>query len=112
MSVRTGRDTLTLCISSKLKYLHERAIPTDAERWRFLADPALTLHTDGGDYGYMVHWVRTSGPDQPPRFYPVAKGRTAEEAIDTALARYHRKHGVQPSREKGVVVLPFRGWVS
>lgn len=20
------------------------------------------LHTDGGDYGYMVHWCRTAGP--------------------------------------------------
>ena len=37
-------------------------MPTDAERWRFLADHALTLHTDGGGYGYMVHWVRTGGP--------------------------------------------------
>ena len=23
---------------------------TDAERWRFLADHKLTLHTDGGEY--------------------------------------------------------------
>jgi hypothetical protein len=26
-------------------------MPTDAERWRFLSDHLLTLHTDGGDYG-------------------------------------------------------------
>jgi hypothetical protein len=43
-------------------------MPTDAERWRFLADHGLTLHTDGGDYGYMVHWCRTAGPGQPPKF--------------------------------------------
>ncbi len=57
-------------------------MPTDAERWRFLADHALTLHTDGGDYGYLVHWCRTAGPGQPPKFYPVSNGKTAEEAID------------------------------
>jgi hypothetical protein len=66
-------------------------MPTDAERWRFLADHALTLHTDGGDYGYMVHWCRTAGPGQPPKFYPVSNGRTAEEAIDAAIGRWESK---------------------
>ncbi len=74
-------------------------MPSDAERWRFLADHALTLHTDGGDYGYMVHWCRTAGPVQPPTFYPVSNGKTAEEAIDRAIARYNRKHGILPSPE-------------
>jgi hypothetical protein len=72
-------------------------MPTDAERWRFLADHGLTLHTDGGDYGYMVHWCRTSGPGQPPKFYPISNGRTPEEAIDRAIARYNRKHGTRPA---------------
>ena len=66
-------------------------MPTDAERWRFLADHKLTLHTDGGDYGYMVHWCRTSGPGQPPRFFPVSNGKTADEAIDAAISRYEGK---------------------
>lgn len=68
-------------------------MPSDSERWRFLSDHQLTLHTDGGDYGYMVHWVRTNGPGQAPKFYPVSNGATAEEAIDHAIARYERKHG-------------------
>lgn len=99
-------------------YLHTEidcGMPTDAERWRFLADHALTLHTDGGDYGYMIHWCRTSGPGEPPKFYPVSKGRTAEEAIDRAIDRYNRKHGIAPSTvlvESPAVTLPFRGWVS
>jgi hypothetical protein len=67
-------------------------MPTDAERWRFVADHKLTLHTDGGDY--LVHWVRTGGPGQPPKFYSVSNGRTPEEAIDNAIARYKRKHGL------------------
>jgi hypothetical protein len=89
-------------------------VPTDAERWRFLADHALTLHTDGGDYGYMVHWCRTAGPGEPPRFYPVSNGKTAEEAVDRAIQRYQRKHGLtaSPLGECRVVTLQVRGWVS
>src|SRR3954465_296606 len=90
-------------------------VPTDAERWRFLADHALTLHTDGGDYGYMVHWCRTAGPGEPPRFYPVSNGKTAEEAVDRAIARYNRKHPIAPASnvgESGVVMLIVRGNVS
>lgn len=60
-------------------------MPTDAERWRFLADHKLTLHTDGGDY--LTHWCRTVGPGQPPKFYPVSSGATADEAIDVAIDR-------------------------
>lgn len=33
---------------------------TDAERWRFMADNRLTLHTSGERY--MVHWYRSQGP--------------------------------------------------
>lgn len=92
-------------------------MPTDAERWRFLADHALTLHTDGGDYGYMVHWCRTGGPGEPSKFYPVSNGKSAEEAIDRAMERYYRKHGSAPrvtSDEPvvGVRWLTVRGWVS
>jgi len=90
-------------------------VATDAERWRFLADHALTLHTDGGDYGYLVHWCRTAGPGQPPKFYPVSNGKTAEQAIDRAIARYERKHGVaaaHASTPPTVRILEVRGWVS
>src|SRR5687767_7463933 len=66
-------------------------MPTDAERWRFLADHQLTLHTDGGFNGYLVHWCRTAGPGEPPKFYPVSNGKTAEEAIDAAIARWEMK---------------------
>ena len=82
-------------------------MPTDAERWRFLADHKLTLHTDGGPY--MVHWCSTAGPGQPPRFFPISNGATAEEAVDRAISRYNRKHGISQPR---VVELEVRGWVS
>jgi hypothetical protein len=95
-------------------------MPTDAERWRFLADHKLTLHADGGDY--LVHWVRTGGVE-PPKFYPVSNGRTPEEAIDRAIERYNRKHGLPqspalqqnaplPKGELGVRRLPIGGWVT
>jgi len=67
-------------------------MPTDAERFRFLADNDLTLHTNGGD-GYMVHWCRKgANPGLPPRFYPVSVGGSADEAVDRAIERWERKH--------------------
>jgi hypothetical protein len=90
-------------------------MPTDAERWRFLADHRLTLHTDGGDY--LVHWCRVSGPGEPPRFYPVSSGRTPEEAVDRAIERYRRKHRLTPESSENIAgarvrQLVVRGWVS
>jgi hypothetical protein len=90
-------------------------MPSDAERWRFLSDHELTLHTDGDPNGYLVHWVRTGEPGQPPKFYPVSNGKTAEEAVDRAIERYNRKHGLTATSafaDSGGVRLPVRGWVS
>jgi hypothetical protein len=95
--------------------IYFRVMPSDVERWRFLSDHQLTLHTDGGHYGYMIHWCRTAGPGQPPAFYPVSNGQTAEEAIDRAIERYNRKHAVttvKVSECPGVQWLQVRGWVS
>ena len=72
-------------MSLKPEAFRFRSMPSDAERWRFLADHALTLHTDGGDYGYMVHWCRTEGPGQPPKFFPVSNGKTAKGTIAMPL---------------------------
>jgi len=65
-------------------------MPTDAERWRFLSDNALTLHTSGERY--LVHWYRSQGPGQPPKYYPVSEGGSADEAVDRAIERWERKH--------------------
>ena len=117
------RTATTLCSSHSARASSSRlpfGMPNDAERWRFLADHSLTLHTDGGDYGYMVHWCRTAGPGEPPAFYPVSNGRTADEAIDIAIERYQTKHGrpyarntsAPPVDSVGVIRLAVRGWVS
>lgn len=58
-------------------------IERDAERWRFLADNQLTLHTAGDEYN--IHLVQKGGT---PKFLPVSRGHTADEAIDAAIARY------------------------
>jgi hypothetical protein len=70
-------------------------VPSDADRFRFLATHKLTLHTNGEHY--MVHYCRTQGPGMPPIYYPVSNGGSAEEAIDRAIERYNRKHGIRQS---------------
>jgi hypothetical protein len=56
---------------------------TDAERWRFLADQKLSLHTAGDEC--RVNLVRKGAP---PEILAVAVGRTPDEAVDAAIARY------------------------
>jgi hypothetical protein len=68
-------------------------VPSDADRFRFLATRKLTLHTNGENY--VVHFCRTQGPGKPPIYYPVPNGDSAEEAIDQAIDRYNRKHGIR-----------------
>ena len=65
-------------------------MPTDAERWRFLADHRLTLHIDS-DGLCRIQWWENQGPGMPPRYYPIAKGCTPEEAIDAAILKWIRK---------------------
>ena len=60
--------------------------PSDSERWRFLADHRLTLHTDGADHRFIGVGNRTIRAC-PPKFYPVSTGETAEEAIDSAIEK-------------------------
>jgi hypothetical protein len=78
------------------RLLYFVGVPSDAERFRFVADHMLTLHTDGD--GYLVHWCRTAGPGQPPKFYPVSSGETADEAVDRAIERHRRKHRLDVDR--------------
>lgn len=67
-----------------MKERPERIAPDpDAERWRFLADHGLSLNTAGNDY--LVQLVRAG---EPPKFLPVSRGGTADEAIDAARARF------------------------
>ena len=67
-------------------------MPSDAERWRFLADHELTPHTDGGITATWCTGFGSAGPGPSPDFHPVSNGATADEAIDRAMERYNGKH--------------------
>lgn len=66
-------------------------MPTDAERWRFLADNNLALGR-GRDGCHISHFEESDAPGSSTNFRPVASGKTADEAIDNAIARWERKH--------------------
>ena len=86
-------------------------MPSDAERFQFIA--RFRLHVSfHADYVTLMWQKRLEHWEASPPYYPVASGKTLEDATDAAIARYNRKHGVKPSVEIGVVKLPLRGWVS
>jgi hypothetical protein len=86
-------------------------MPSDAERFRFLAKFRLhlTFHADHVTLMWqekVLHW------EASPPYYPVASGKTLEEATDAAIARYNRKHRLTPTPTNDIRVLEVRGWVS
>jgi hypothetical protein len=89
-------------------------VPTDAERFRFIAKFRLhvSFHADHVTLMWrekVEHW------EASPPYYPVASGRALEDATDAAIARYNRKHSIKtpevPERT-GVQWLEVRGCVS
>jgi hypothetical protein len=86
---------------------------SDAERFRFIAEFRLhvAFHSDHVTLmwqGRVEHW------EASPPYYPVASGKTLEEAVDAGIARYNRKHGITPLRhdqQGGIQWLELRGWV-
>jgi hypothetical protein len=88
-------------------------MPSDAERFRFLAKFRLhvAFHADHVTLMWqerVLHW------EASPPYYPVASGKTLEEATDTAIERWEKKHGVSRRvyNEPQMTVLQVRGWVS
>jgi hypothetical protein len=86
-------------------------VPTDAERLQFIAKFRLhvAFHADHVTLMWqekVQHW------EASPPYYPVASGRTLQEATDAAIARYNRKHGLSSAPTADVLVLEVRGWVS
>jgi hypothetical protein len=64
-------------------------MPTDAERFRFLAEHKLSV-TWTND-GASIFWRGKDEPGKPGVYFPVASARTLEEAVDAAIARWERK---------------------
>jgi hypothetical protein len=92
-------------------------MPSDAERFRFLAK--FRLHVAFHDDHVSLLWQeKVQHWEASPPYYPVASGKTLEEATDAAIARYNRKHGItkretrDASAVTGVPRLQVRGWVS
>jgi hypothetical protein len=86
-------------------------MPSDAERFRFLAK--FRLHVSFHDDHVTLMWQeKVQHWEASPPYYPVASGKTLEEATDAAIARHNRKHGVSQITTPDVVALEVRGWVS
>ena len=86
-------------------------MPTDAERFRFLAK--FRLHVSFHDDHVSLMWQeKVQHWEASPPYYPIASGRTLADATDAAIARYNRKHGVSSAPTTDVLVLEVRGWVS
>ena len=86
-------------------------MPSDAERFRFLAK--FRLHVAFHDDHVTLMWQKkVQHWEASPPYFEVASGKTLEEATDAAIARYNRKHGLSQVPSPDVLVLEVRGWVS
>ncbi len=67
---------------------------SDAERWRFLADNNLTLGRSPAGC-FVAHYAEPEQPGQGhTKITPVSDGKSADEAIDSAIARWKRAHKI------------------
>ncbi len=88
-------------------------MPSDEERFRFLAQFKLTTAWDDEEWTLFfrdksVAWFHGKG-------YVISKRKMLAEATDAAIGRYNRKHGFKtPEFPEGTGVqwLQLRGWVS
>jgi hypothetical protein len=86
-------------------------MPTDAERFQFIAK--FRLHVSfHADHVTLMWQQKVEHWEASPPYYPVASGKTLEEATDAAIARYNRKHNMAPTPIANVLVLEVRGCVS
>jgi hypothetical protein len=89
-------------------------MPSDAERFRFLAK--FRLHVAFHEDHVTLMWQeKVQHWEASPPYYPVASGKTLEDATDAAIAGYNRKHGVTERDTAGsshVRWLEVRGSVS
>jgi hypothetical protein len=88
-------------------------MPSDAERFRFIAK--FRLHVSFHADHVTLMWLGEGAAlGRSPPYYPVASGKTLEDATDAAIERYNRKHGIKAAElaeRSGVEWLQVRGWV-
>ncbi|MDQ6769835.1 MAG: hypothetical protein M3Z54_07605 [Gemmatimonadota bacterium] len=86
-------------------------MPSDAERFRFIAQ--FRLHVSWHSDQVTLMWQeKVQHWEASPPYYPVASGKTLEDATDAAITRYSRKHGLTVAVAPDVILLEVRGWVS
>ena len=69
-------------------------MPSDAERFRFIAK--FRLHVSFHDDHVTLMWQqKVQHWEASPPYYPVADGKTLEDATDAAIARWEKKHKKQ-----------------
>jgi hypothetical protein len=89
-------------------------MPSDAERFRFLAK--FRLHVAFHDDHVTLMWQKkVQHWEASPPYFEVASGKTLEDASDAAIARYNRKHGIAErgaTERLAVQWLQVHGWVS
>lgn len=77
-------------------------MPTDAERWRFLADHKLTLDTDGGDYtGWLIRAA-------PGRLCTIVSNYLESQAVTSTYATDLAIHRVFVRTMTFKMVISFR----
>jgi hypothetical protein len=91
-------------------------VPTDAERFRFLAEHKLSVVWY--DDGASIHWrERWPEPGKAASYRNLSRARSLAEAVDIIIRKYLRKHRGLERQESdehslGVRMLEVRGWVS
>jgi hypothetical protein len=65
-------------------------MPTDAERFRILAELKLSI-TWSDDSRVVVFWRGKPKPGQPGGYLPVAEATTLEAAVDEAIIKHEAK---------------------
>jgi hypothetical protein len=87
-------------------------MPSDAERFRFLADHELSVvwYDSGASISWREKWPE---PGKTAAYILLSRATTLEEAVDNVIARWELKHGVAaPIYVTTLVQLEVRGWVS
>src|SRR5437763_7286536 len=70
-------------------------MPSDAERFRFLADHELSVvwYDSGASISWREKWPE---PGKTAGYVLLCRAKTLEEAIDSVIERWERKHKALP----------------
>lgn len=82
-------------------------MPSDSERFQFLAEHQLSITWNDGSAS--IFWRGKARPGEPGAYYPLATAKSLAAAVDSVIERYDRKHGKTLSqREPGEPVVRSR----